>query len=75
LEQVLLEAIDPDQRIFDVPTANMADCRVVVVTNRTSDWKARILANHRGLGYWQGDKADCHLCSVQLSILKAFFHM
>lgn len=57
LEEVLRKAVDPNRRIFDVPTANFAGCRVAVVASRTSDGKACVLANYRGLGQRQADAA------------------
>ncbi|KAJ6033832.1 hypothetical protein N7444_011603 [Penicillium canescens] len=50
LEETLKKAVDPQRRIFDVPTATSAGCRVAIVTSRVSDGKACVWANYRGTG-------------------------
>ncbi|KAJ5215322.1 uncharacterized protein N7498_001729 [Penicillium cinerascens] len=50
LSQTLKEAVTPERRIFDVATASPVGCRVAVVASRTSDGKACVLANYRGIG-------------------------
>lgn len=57
LSQILKEAINPCRRVFDVATANPAGCRVAVVASRTSDGKACVLANYRGMGRRGGNAA------------------
>ncbi|CAI7631192.1 unnamed protein product [Penicillium pancosmium] len=50
LSETLQEAINPGRRLFDVPTMNPSGCRVAVVASRTSDGKACVMANYRGVG-------------------------
>ncbi|KAI2791711.1 hypothetical protein POX_c04583 [Penicillium oxalicum] len=58
LEDTLKHAIDPQRRMFDVPGgASPAGCRVAIITSRTSDGKACVLANYRGLGQRDTDAA------------------
>ena len=57
LEDTLKQAIDPQRRMFDVPGSSPAGCRVAIITSRTSDGKACVLANYRGLGQRDPDAA------------------
>ncbi|KAJ5974892.1 hypothetical protein N7481_008599 [Penicillium waksmanii] len=50
LSETLQEAINPGRRVFDVPTMSPSGCRVAVVASRTSDGKACVMANYRGVG-------------------------
>ncbi|CAG8272590.1 unnamed protein product [Penicillium salamii] len=50
LDDILKKAVDPDRRIFDVPTAKSTGCRVVIITSRVSDGRACVWANYRGIG-------------------------
>lgn len=36
--------------MFDVTTTSSTGCRVAIITSRTSDGKACVLANYRGMG-------------------------
>ncbi|KAJ5640332.1 uncharacterized protein N7484_008194 [Penicillium longicatenatum] len=50
LEEILKKALGLNRRMFDVGTTPCTDCRVAVITSRTSDGKACLLANYRGVG-------------------------
>ncbi|KAJ5771523.1 uncharacterized protein N7511_003574 [Penicillium nucicola] len=50
LSEIINTAVGPSRRMFDVATASPAGCRVAVVASRTSDGKACVLANYRGIG-------------------------
>lgn len=50
LENTLKMAVAPQRRMFDVPTTKVAGCRLAIITSRTDDGKACVLANYRGLG-------------------------
>lgn len=57
LIEVLQDAVGPDRRIFDVPKASPVGCRVAVVTSRTADGKACVIANYRGASQRDPDAA------------------
>ncbi|KAJ5769721.1 uncharacterized protein N7511_001772 [Penicillium nucicola] len=50
LSEIINAAVGPSRRMFDVATASPAGCRLAVVASRTSDGKACVLANYRGIG-------------------------
>lgn len=50
LEDALQRVVDPQRRMFDVTTTSSTGCRVAIITSRTSDGKACVLANYRGMG-------------------------
>ncbi|OGE47359.1 hypothetical protein PENARI_c048G11836 [Penicillium arizonense] len=50
LEDTLQKVVDPQRRMFDVTTTSSTRCRVAIITSRTSDGKACVLANYRGTG-------------------------
>jgi hypothetical protein len=50
LSQIFKAAVGPSRRMFDVATARRAGCRIAIVASRTSDGKACVLANYRGIG-------------------------
>ncbi|KAJ6105174.1 hypothetical protein N7523_010248 [Penicillium sp. IBT 18751x] len=49
LESMLKEVLGPNRRLFDVGTTHDAGSRVAIITSRTSDGKACVLANYRGI--------------------------
>lgn len=51
LEYVLKEAVGPRCWLFDVSTMSPTAFRVAIITSRTSNGKACVLANYRGTGY------------------------
>jgi hypothetical protein len=57
LEHNLKAILGHQRRMFDVATSNPAGCRVAIVTSRSSDGKACVLANYRGRGRRTPDAA------------------
>ena len=51
LEHNLKAILGHQRRIFDVATTNPAGCRVAIITSRSSDGKACVFANYRGIGH------------------------
>ncbi|KAJ5775840.1 uncharacterized protein N7511_000851 [Penicillium nucicola] len=51
LGDILQKVVDPQRRLFDATTTTSSTgCRVAIITSRTSDGKACVLANYRGMG-------------------------
>ncbi|CAG8059875.1 unnamed protein product, partial [Penicillium nalgiovense] len=57
LEDALQRVVDPQRRMFDVTTTSSTGCRVAIITSRTSDGKACVLANYRGMGQREANAA------------------
>jgi hypothetical protein len=52
LEHNLKKLLGHQKRIFDTPTTERSGgCRVAIVTSRSTDGKACVLANYRGVGH------------------------
>lgn len=57
LETTLKEVLGPHRRLFDSTTTHDDRSRVAVIASRTSDGKACVLANYRGVGRQAGESA------------------
>lgn len=51
LEYNLKMILGHQRRMFDAPTNRGGGCRVAVITSRSSDGKACVLANYHGIGH------------------------